>query len=49
MTPREMIRKVSSHGCRDHVEDLLLGCGQPAGESGYNMARVVSVLAGQAD
>ena len=34
---------------RDHVEDLLLGCGQPAGESGYNMARVVSVLAGLTD
>lgn len=28
------------------VEDLLLGCAQPAGEHGYNMARVVSLLAG---
>ncbi|MGW0638084.1 acetyl-CoA C-acetyltransferase [Nocardia salmonicida] len=28
------------------IEDLVLGCGQPAGESGFNMARVVSVLAG---
>jgi acetyl-CoA C-acetyltransferase len=28
------------------VEDLLWGCAQPAGESGYNLARVVSVLAG---
>jgi len=28
------------------VEDLMLGCGQPAGESGYNMARAVAVLAG---
>ncbi|WP_280346452.1 acetyl-CoA C-acetyltransferase [Nocardia neocaledoniensis] len=28
------------------VEDLVLGCGQPAGESGFNMARVVAVLAG---
>ncbi|HEY8545210.1 MAG TPA: acetyl-CoA C-acetyltransferase [Acidimicrobiales bacterium] len=27
------------------VEDLLLGCGQPAGESGYNLARVVALLA----
>ena len=27
-------------------EDLILGCGQPAGESGYNLARVVSVLSG---
>ena len=28
------------------VEDLLIGCGQPAGESGYNVARVISLLAG---
>ena len=28
------------------VEDVLWGCGQPAGESGYNVARVVSILAG---
>ena len=28
------------------VEDLLLGCGEPAGESGFNMARVVAILAG---
>jgi acetyl-CoA C-acetyltransferase len=28
------------------VEDLLWGCGQPAGESGYNVARVVAILAG---
>jgi len=28
------------------VEDLILGCGQPAGESGYNLARVAAVLAG---
>ena len=31
------------------IDDLLLGCGQPAGESGYNIARVVSVLAGLPD
>jgi acetyl-CoA C-acetyltransferase len=31
------------------VEDLLLGCGQPAGESGFNIARVVAVLAGLDD
>ena len=30
----------------DLVEDLLLGCGQPAGEAGFNVARVVAVLAG---
>ena len=28
------------------VEDLLLGCGLPGGEQGFNMGRVVSVLAG---
>lgn len=28
------------------VQDLLLGCGEPAGESGHNMARVVALLAG---
>ena len=28
------------------VEDVLLGSGQPAGEAGYNMARVASLLAG---
>jgi acetyl-CoA C-acetyltransferase len=28
------------------VEDLIVGCAQPAGESGYNLARVVAVLAG---
>ena len=28
------------------IDDLMLGCGQPAGESGNNLARVVSVLAG---
>ncbi len=28
------------------VEDLVLGCAQPAGEAGYNLARVVTLLAG---
>ncbi|EQD45083.1 acetyl-CoA acetyltransferase, partial [mine drainage metagenome] len=28
------------------IEDLLLGCGQPAGEAGFNIARVVAILAG---
>ena len=28
------------------IEDLILGCGQPAGESGYNIARVAAILAG---
>ena len=30
------------------VEDLIMGCGQPAGEAGYNIARVVAILAGHA-
>src|SRR5271156_1671532 len=28
------------------VEDLMLGCGMPGGEQGFNMARVVAVLLG---
>lgn len=28
------------------IDDLMLGCGEPAGESGFNMARVVALLAG---
>ncbi|MEV6253146.1 acetyl-CoA C-acetyltransferase [Nocardia sp. NPDC051929] len=28
------------------IDDLMLGCGQPAGESGFNLGRVVAVLAG---
>src|SRR5919197_5123278 len=31
------------------VEDLLLGCGLPGGEQGYNMGRVVAILAGLPD
>ncbi|RFS84700.1 acetyl-CoA C-acetyltransferase [Actinomadura spongiicola] len=31
------------------IDDLLLGCGLPGGEQGYNMARVVSVLLGWDD
>ena len=31
---------------KEDVEDLLMGCGQPAGEQGFNVARVVAVLAG---
>jgi acetyl-CoA C-acetyltransferase len=29
------------------IDDLLLGCGLPGGEQGFNMARVVAVLMGQ--
>jgi acetyl-CoA C-acetyltransferase len=28
------------------IEDLLLGCGQPAGEQGYGLARIVALLLG---
>src|SRR6201984_1018989 len=28
------------------VEDVILGCGQPAGGAGYNVARVAAILAG---
>ncbi|ORA07890.1 acetyl-CoA C-acetyltransferase [Mycobacterium arosiense] len=28
------------------IDDLMLGCGQPAGESGYNLARVIAVELG---
>ncbi|HEY2702098.1 MAG TPA: acetyl-CoA C-acetyltransferase [Candidatus Dormibacteraeota bacterium] len=31
---------------RGEIDDLILGCGLPGGESGFNMGRVVSLLAG---
>ena len=31
------------------IDDLILGCGQPAGESGFNAARVAAILAGMPD
>mgnify|MGYP001353040675 CR=1 FL=1 len=31
------------------IEDVILGCAQPAGESGYNLARVTALLAGLPD
>ncbi|MGQ0632517.1 MAG: acetyl-CoA C-acetyltransferase [Sporichthyaceae bacterium] len=31
----------------DDVDDLMLGCGLPGGEQGFNMARIVAVLLGQ--
>jgi acetyl-CoA C-acetyltransferase len=30
----------------NEVEDVIVGCGQPGGESGYNVARVAAILAG---
>jgi acetyl-CoA C-acetyltransferase len=34
---------------RDEIDDLMLGCGLPGGEQGFNMGRVVAVLAGLDD
>ncbi len=34
---------------RTTIDDLILGCGQPAGEAGYNLARVSAILAGLDD
>jgi acetyl-CoA C-acetyltransferase len=31
------------------VEDVILGCGQPGGEAGYNIGRVAAILAGLPD
>jgi acetyl-CoA C-acetyltransferase len=31
------------------VEDVIMGCGQPGGEAGYNVARVAAILAGLDD
>jgi acetyl-CoA C-acetyltransferase len=30
----------------EDIDDLMLGCGLPGGEQGFNMARVVAVLLG---
>src|SRR5690349_18769450 len=34
---------------KEQVEDLIMGCGQPAGEQGFNVARVVALLTGMDD
>ena len=34
---------------RSTIDDLIMGCGQPAGESGFNIARVTALLAGLDD
>ena len=36
-------------GLKPAIEDLIVGCAQPAGESGYNIARAVSVVSGLPD
>jgi acetyl-CoA C-acetyltransferase len=34
---------------RTTVEDVIMGCGQPAGESGFNIARIAAIQAGMPD
>jgi acetyl-CoA C-acetyltransferase len=31
------------------IDDVIMGCGQPGGEAGYNVARVAAILAGMPD
>src|SRR6202049_4383614 len=45
---REALRRVPALDPAE-VEDILWGCAQPAGEAGYNVARVVGILAGLPD
>ncbi len=45
---RALMAKVPQVSAAD-VDDLMMGIGQPAGEGGFNIARVVAVLAGLDD
>ncbi len=45
---RALMAKVPQVSASD-VEDLIMGVGQPAGEAGFNIGRVVAVLAGLED
>src|ERR1035441_9354412 len=42
---RTILEKVPQLAPAD-IDDLMLGCGLPGGEQGYNMARVVAILLG---
>jgi acetyl-CoA C-acetyltransferase len=42
---KALMAQVPQVGAGD-VEDLIMGCGQPAGEAGFNIGRVVAVLSG---
>ena len=42
---RAALDKVPALDARD-IDDLIMGCGQPRGEAGFNIARVVAVLLG---
>jgi acetyl-CoA C-acetyltransferase len=45
---RALMDKVPAVQASD-VEDLMMGCGQPAGEAGFNIGRIVAGLAGLDD
>ena len=45
---RALLEKVPELDPRS-VQDLIVGCGQPAGEAGFNVARVAAILAGLDD
>src|SRR6186997_2769952 len=45
---KALMAKVPSVSASD-VEDLIMGCGQPAGEAGFNIGRIVAGLAGLDD
>jgi acetyl-CoA C-acetyltransferase len=45
---RALMEKVPQVSAAD-VEDLIMGCGQPAGEAGFNIGRMVAALAGLDD
>ena len=45
---RALMAKVPEVSAAD-VEDLIMGCGQPAGEGGFNIGRIVAGLAGLDD
>src|SRR6186997_3014526 len=45
---KALMAKVPSVQASD-VEDLIMGCGQPAGEAGFNIGRIVAGLAGLDD
>ena len=42
---RQVLAKVPQLDPRD-VEDVICGCGLPGGESGFNLGRAISILAG---
>jgi acetyl-CoA C-acetyltransferase len=45
---KALMAKVPQVSASD-VEDLIMGCGQPAGEAGFNIGRATAVLAGLED